>query len=388
MTDPRVPVELRGSTGESLFAWEELRLRDQFTDPLGDVTLRARPERKNLQRYNTLLDKGERVTIHINGAKQGTYLIDTVRKSVNNDGVTFEVQCKSLLVTAYAGSIDPKVRLKQDDDVSATDILLDALRDYGFTTIIGDARASVEAITGKPIGSRGPAIPLEQLKVQQAQGGEAESAYNFCARICNHLGVCLRVDANGTLLVSAPDYEQDPIYTIVQSFDGSGPIGDRILSLTITDTNENQYSECEVRGQAAMKKKRQVARREPLSLLSGSVAFPDRPPYRSSIAPFKPKRIVDRKARDEARCEAVAELALGLRAADAFVISVELDGFLSTTGRVWAVDTVADIHAEAFGIRESMWIKSRTLTRGRDGDKTQLELIPLGSLSLGQLQLS
>ena len=113
---------------------------------------------------------------------------------------------------------------------------------------------------------------------------------------------------------------------------------------------------------------------------------PDHPAYSATAAPYKPLLITDKNARDAEACARVATLALGLRAANARSVTGSVDGFVSMTGRVYNVNTVAWVVVEADGIDEDMWVSEvvRTLDRN-GGQKTRLTLLPLGALVLGEM---
>lgn len=370
-------------------SWESFTLRDAFTDPLGDFSFVARPPRAKVDAYRERLRKGELVTVFADEANQGTMLITTVDTTIGRDGVTFQVSCKTPLVTPYEGSVDPRLSLSTKVDVPVTDAVLSALRPYGFTTIIGDSAASVDAITGRPIGQRRAPIVVDALKHGDAKAQESETAYAFCARIFSRLGVALRCAVDGTLLITAPDYDQEPAYTLVQSFTGGAPRGDVMLSdppIVVHDSNDGQFATCTVRG-TQPDRDGQARTAEPKTEVRASSVLPSRSAYRSPIvAPHKPKFIKDKNARDTARSQSVAKLALGLRAVDAFSVSCSVDGFRSATGRVWAVDTIAHVFIEAAGIDEPMWISERMLEQTRGGgQRTSLKLIPKGALVLGDL---
>lgn len=63
----------------------------------------------------------------------------------------------------------------------------------------------------------------------------------------------------------------------------------------------------------------------------------------------------------------------------------EVDGFVSSTGRIWQVDTIARVVVAAYDLDEEMWVLERVLTQDvGQGQKTRLTLIPKGALVLGE----
>jgi prophage tail gpP-like protein len=112
----------------------------------------------------------------------------------------------------------------------------------------------------------------------------------------------------------------------------------------------------------------------------------NRPPYSSSVAIYKPEIITDKESRDLKAAKNTATLKLGLAASKAFVVKGTVDGFTSSTHRVYTVDTVAHVVVAAAGVDQRMWVLSRTFTQSADGGQlTELEFIGLGALVLGEV---
>lgn len=371
-------------------SWTRWHLKDSFTDPLGSVELTAVPPRERIEEYRNRLDKGELVTVFINEANQGGYLIQTVQGTIGSNGVEFAVTCHTPIVTPYQGSVDPKFSRKYDTDVPADEVVLEALFPYGFDSIIADSDADVSAITGKPLGRGGGKRRRKSkaaMKLGEAQAHDGEAAYAFSARIFTRLAVALRMSPTGTLMLTAPNYDQDAAYSLVQSFDPDVP-GDRFLidpPVTIVDTNDNQFSECILRG-ARADKPGTTQTSTPEVRITSAELNPARPAYRSIAAAYKPLIIKDKCSRDPERARSVAKLALGIRAAKAFVVKGYVDGVISTTGRVWSVDTIARTRIDAWGLDEDMWILGREIMGDKDkGQLAMLELLPKHALQLGDV---
>ena len=269
--------------------------------------------------------------------------------------------------------------------MSVEDAILQALAPYGLSAIIADNRSHVEAISGKPIGNKAAKTTVSALKHRDAQAHDGETAYAFCSRIFNRLGVVLRLAWNGQLMIGAPDYKQDPLYRLVQDFDQS-QVGDRFLAdppIEITDSNDGQFSHVIVRG-APLDAVGQTQTARPSASVAATDINAQRPAYASTAAAYKPLYVKDKNARDALRCTARAQLEHGTRAAQAFRVVGEVDGFVAQTGAIWSVDTIADVRIDAHDMHEDMWILERVFTQSRDGgQRTRLTLLPVGTLVLG-----
>lgn len=400
MQGRRASVRMQFNDGSAFDEWLLFELRETYSDPLGEVKFTAAPAAARLPHYFAHLQKGELVSVFVNDVLQGTYLIQTVDTLIDpKSGVALSVVCHSVLITPYQGSVKQPFSFKSTNSPApVSNVVLDVLRPYGFTNFIGDTAASVDVRTGVPVNGGRKPITVDALKVDQCTAQESETAYQFLARALTRLGVFLRVSPDGTLVAEAPDYEQAPAYTLVQSDDPT-IAGDRFFGpIRIHDTNDSQFSECRVRG-VQSDKAGQTQTAQPVATVTAAELFPDHPPYKSigvtgSAAPagYKPLEIRDKNATSIERCRGVAALALGLRAKEAFVIEGEVAGFVSTTERVWSVGTIVNVQIDAYlpdgrsGFRAPMFVMERVLTRDREGgDRTHLRLIPKGFFTLGDI---
>lgn len=380
-------LTLHFSDGSVIGAWEEFSLTDEYTDPLQPMHLTTSPPREKVQEYAQLLQKGEKVTAKINGVPQSTSLIETVKTKIAPEGgVTFTISGKSLLAPIYGGCVDPPdFTFRSKSDTPVSNVVLKIAAPYGLTKLVGDERANRDAITGRPIGNQGPKLAVDALKHHEAQAHEGETAYGLISRIVTRLGICVRPSWDGVLMLSQPNYAQAPSYAVVQSF-AQGVKGDYFVgAVHLDDTNEGQFSEARVRGQMPDRYHATRAARPTATFSAADLGDGTFLSYKSSVAPFKPKIILDKNARDRDRCTSVAMLALGHPARKAFTVTGEVAGFSATTGSVWNVDTIATVQLDALGIKADMWILEREFKQDRRGGQTtRLVLIPKGFLVLGE----
>jgi hypothetical protein len=382
----RSTVRMNFGDGSKIDAWLQFSLRDTYTDPLGQLDFTTAPIRERISDYRQRLRKGELVTVLANEVNQGTFLITTSKMLISKDaGVIFQITCKSPLATSQEGSVNPKLSFASESDAALADVILEALEPYGLNTIASDAAANVSALTGRSLTSRGGKVTTERFKTSEAQAQDNERAYQFCARLLSRRGVALRTTVEGTLLLGAPNYDQETAYTLVQDFDGSLR-GDRFIdTVEVTDTNDEQYSECRVRGLSLDRRGRSRGQ-QPVAIVTSAEMFPNRPAYSGGVgSEYKRLDILDKDSRDVEQCRSVAKHALGMRARNAFTVTGEVDGFVSSTGRIWQVDTLARTIVQAYDLDEEMWVLERVLTQDVEGgQKTRLTLIPKGALVLGE----
>lgn len=384
-TRNRVRAALHFTDGTVIDTFQTFDWRDTVTDPLGSITLETRPIRSNFAFYRELLSKGELVTLLINDVSQGGFLIQDSDRVYGPRGMSIKVTCHSVLVTPFEGDVDPDLSLTSPTDISVEETILKVLGPYGFHAIVSDPRAHASAISGKPIGGGKTSLLVSDLKQKDTIAHAGETAYQFCARVFTRLGVCLRVQYDGTLLIGAPDYSGAPVATVVMSTK-PGTQGDYFVGdVHVHESNAHQFSECNVRGMRAVQLGEPNAAR-PSATVKAVDVLPARSAYRSTVAPYKPKTFEDKSSRDPDRAESVAQFELGMHAKDAFWVEGEVDGWISSTGVIWTVDTMVRVVIEPEGIDEPMYVLERTFTESdRDGQKTKLKLIPSGALILGKI---
>jgi len=396
-------VTMRLSDGFTISEWSSFSWRDTFTDPLGALDFELKPQRDQIADYYRRIQKGDKVELFVNQRKQGIFVILARPVTIDRGaGTVIKIRCASLLAIPYQASVDPDIATHYPSDSPVSVVVLKAFAPFGFTDIKADTAASRRAMTGATLNGAKPAFDVKALKHKDAQAQEGESAYAFAARFWTRLGVMLRVDLDGVLQLAAPDYVQSASYALVQDFDGK-TAGNRMLDgIEIEDSNDEQFSECTVRG-VSPDDAGQTSSARPVARVAvtgtpttGKEVFPNVKPtylpfgghaYRSpsTAFPYKPRHLLDKSARDTKRCASAATFVMGLKAAKAFSISCEVDGIVSAEGHPWAVDMVASVSIDAIGLSEDMWILERTMTLdGARGLRTRLVLLPLGALVLGE----
>lgn len=392
---PTSRVQLAFGDGSTLAEWQSVGLRDSFADPIGEFRLSSAPITAGgvLAFYRERLQKGELVALKIDDVPQFVGLIRTVKTRVSDAGTILEISGGTPLITPYEGAAveDPNDYTKElsfhseNHDVGVRDLVLRVLKPYEFTQLVGDDGEHVDLTSGKKRRKKAKALTVEQLTQRDAIAHPGETAYQLLSRVITRLGVCLKVRWDGVLYLTRPDYEQEISYTVGQTRDERF-VGDRFFGeIEVNDTNDNQFSEICVRGQAPENPDLTTSSR-PVAVVASSAINADRPPYRSTVARYKPKVIKDKSARDRSRAESTAKLALGLAAGSAFSISGTVGGWTARTGRIWTVNTLARVVIEQLQIDETMFLISRTLIQEADGGQSaQLMFVPKGYVVLGDL---
>jgi prophage tail gpP-like protein len=391
-------IELAFADGTTFSEWQTVSLRDSFVDPIGEFSVSSSLTQAGgvLKRYRQYLQKGQLVSLRINDIPQFVGLIQTVEKTISDEGIVFTVSGGTPLITPYEGaavedSTDYSKELSfhsENSDVPVADVLKRIFRPYfgADPVIVGDDGQHIDLTSGKKRTKKAARLTLENLTQRDAIAHPGETAYQLASRLLTKLGCCLKMRWDGALLVTRPDYDQEISYTVGQSFRDVFP-GDRFFGpVRVRDTNEGQFSECAVRGTIPDDPESTLASR-PIGVVASTTINATRPPYSAaSYAAYKPKVIKDKSARDRSRVDSVAKLALGLGATNAFTVTGTVGGWIARSGRVWTPGTLARVVVDVDEIDETMFLLSRTFIQEPDGGQyTQLTFIPKGYLVLGDL---
>jgi prophage tail gpP-like protein len=398
----RARIELRFADGNPIDTWETFSLRQNYIDPLDDFQLTvSNPAPAKRDSYLSRLRKGERVTLWANGTQQATCEIVTVNgKTSRTDGWTLTINAKSTLHAAFAGGADPNYGKNLEADTPVRDVILDVLGPYGFDSIVFDTSADVGAISGKNLQGRAPAVALNDIKLKDFQSPNKGdmSAYQYCASLFTRFGLVLRTDREGKLLLGQPDFEQAAAYTVEQDrfrfYDGDLMMGD----INWTDTNDGQHSHYVVRGGKNESPSATSATSPVAGVIVPDYSLPDDAPfakvslealkpgrhlYRSTASPYKPKFWRDEKSLEVARALSFARSMAAQRGSSGFQVKCTVDGLLSRTQRIWAIDTIGRVVVGDIGLDENMWLLETTKHGSRQGGQhTELTWVPLHSLDL------
>jgi prophage tail gpP-like protein len=446
--------------GDSLEMWMGFTLRESFLDPLGSFSVQVSPIVEKFTEYVEKLSKGSVVRLVVGDNVQATGVITTQTISIGKGGATISLTIKGMLSAAYESSISPTFSVSSKSDVPVSEFIMTVMapffdnRELDLNNKTGaDLLLKSGRQTGSPLFNLPAPVPVKTLKVNKLKAQKGETVYAFVSRMISRLGFILKTDVYGGLLLDRPIYEQDASYTLVCGSEDTVPqIKDSNLMLegiTITDSNDGQFSEIVVRGQTNTVKignpypartnpkeglpptnanltpppVKQASRTNtpiagvrlegaidvytddyknterwfeipkgrkamifPYKAVSYSELPSSRHHYKSIVQPYKPKFSEDKLSRDTARCRTFAGLMFGVRSPSGYMIRCSVHGFVAATGAMWTPNTVVRVVIDKLGIDENMWIFAREFSANRgQGQVTNLTLMPLGALVLGEI---
>lgn len=210
---------------------------------------------------------------------------------------------------------------------------------------------------------------IERLRLPEAKPRIGECIWEFIDRHCRRFGVMPWIDAEGRLVISSPDYDQEPLFQLRRHLDASAhPGGNNILEGGFAQDWQALSSECTVYGRAFGSD----AARSPFHATETN---PNQPLYRPLV-------IHDATVRSEEEAARRARRELNRQNAAAFVLEYEVAGH-GQGSLIWAQDTTVDVIDEEIAVEGIYYVTSRKFVgNGKDGPRTHLRLVPLGAIVL------
>lgn len=224
-------------------------------------------------------------------------------------------------------------------------------------------QTTVRARRGHASGMTGSDV--EHLTVAEAKPAVGETCWDFIDRHCRRLGVLPWVSADGKLILSSPDYDQDPRWRIRRTLNGRES---NVLAGGVVEDFGALASEVTVYGRTGGSD----ATRSPFHATETNA----RQPF------YRPVVLNDPSVRSTEEATRRARRELNRQNEQAFVLEYDLHGH-GQGDYVFAIDTVADVLDEHIGVEGLFYVTARTFRGSRqNGRTTRLRLIPLGAIVL------
>ena len=356
------------------------------------------------------LRPGAAVELTVNGGVQATGYIDSIDYSVSrNGGTQIFIGGRDVLAQAVDACADPTQSLKAGQTLE--DALVSLFAPFGWSEpeqfiIANDADRNVKtgSSRGTPLtkgGKKKGPKPLKSYVLHQLRPHSREGVFEFAARIANRFGLWIWATASGDqLVVSRPDFETDPFYTLRLNKDGTSNVLESSVRFDISDQPTvivaDGYS-----GGGEFGRSRIKSITANTAVFTSDAAFLDpwkKYPDASRVLghAFETPGYVPRNRTlylhdDESQTQEQLdnfvrrELALLQRKSLTARYTVEGHGQMTPDGFVpWTVDTTVRVEDDIAGLHETLYVLGRTFRKSRaSGTTTTLELIRLNTISFG-----
>jgi prophage tail gpP-like protein len=286
--------------------------------------------------------------------------------------------------------IDPSLVIRQGETLGGAIRL--AASPVGIDTVLDNSDASLRnARTGGRAGKRPPSF-FQQLELEDLRPSPELGAFEFCSRIAARHGATIQPSTKrSTLMLSAPDYEQQPSYAIRRRIGASS--GNNIISAEATRDYSSipSYmlftSKSFTRGGSSLPASVTYDVMEVAESYAGELyqataqvlVTGRRKPPGGQLGQSQLYRLryqQDNDSKNLAQLQRVALRQMSEFLKETLIYSVSLRGHVDpNSGLYWAVDTIVDVDDEVADVREQMWVASRTFRFDESGGATtDLEL--------------
>jgi len=397
-------VELRDWNGYE-FARDMLTPSDSFSFDLGDERL---PDS-----HRRALKLGERVRPYIDNVCLAEGYIDSVEIGADRGGgLTYAINGRDRLGQALDAVVDPTFQLKEN--ATLIDLLRRMYEPFGWVNdehFVFDNTANRVATAGDRNGKLSKAkktfgAEKKDHRLHQTKPYNHESVFHFTSRVAQRFGLWIWPSVDGEkLIISKPDFDQEPAFTLRRDRAGNGNILDGTVRYDMTEqpaviiadgfSGGGEFGKSRIRAYAVnpilgltdegehTDDVKALLKRFPdaveNTLPAASFAF------RATNIPFRPMFLHDDESKTPEQLNAFVkrELSLILRKALTCHYTVEghgmnVDGAFSA----WTPDTLVAVRDDAAELHETMYVLGVHYSKRRmsPGTTTRLDLVRLNSI--------
>jgi prophage tail gpP-like protein len=188
---------------------------------------------------------GAKVAVTLNGVTQSIGYIDDLHYSGSRkSGSLLEIRFRDWLARAVDAELDPNgVRYK--DGMTLDQLITQTFAPFGIQAFVNDNYANRDAIRGRTYGvksSQRKRKPINDpiYKLQALKPYDAEGVFTFASRVSQLMGLWIWPAVDGkTLIVSTPEFDQDPSYQIHLRLDASD-VHNNVIDWDVTKSRKQQ----------------------------------------------------------------------------------------------------------------------------------------------------
>lgn len=375
------------------------------TRSLSDATRRA-------------LQPGAPVAVTVDGLIQSQgYIDDVTTTGSRSAGTVTTIEGRDWLSPAIDCHVDPLLQFSINQTL--LDVLQGALGPFGVQNFVADNDANRNVITGRIYGTKTTKTGKisKNVLAHRVKPYPREGAFNFASRMAQRFGLWIWPGSDAqSVIVSTPDFLQEPRYTITVKNDTTA-FQNNVISAHVCKSRKEQPSVIYGFGygsgvefayathrsgiinpliNAGGTQLQQLQKRYPdikfyitpqipavnssttntnePGALTGTVDFPMNDPN------ARPLYLYDSESHTRDELDAFLRREWAFRARKAITATYEIEGH-KLGGQAIAVDTIVNVDDDVSNLHVPMWVLSRHFSKNAGGGtKTRLELILPGTM--------
>lgn len=373
-----------------------------------------------------------------NDAGTVSQMLGRIEISEPGEGLARKFSGRDYLCDLVECHTDPTMKVKDEETLGS--IITLAASVCGIDTVVSDGDISMRNIrTGKSIAAKAPPVDFREFKLKEFKPNVGEGIFEFLNRIAARHGATIQPsDSRDTVVLTAPNFNQESTFTLRRTLTGSGNIkggfarrnysnvptvlfsqgkfgsstetrttGSLFISIAdLMNMVENETGKVSAAAQKALDNlkivqtgvgvNRTTTTKTPRAsvalnannatqfsgeiaetLLNNSVITRTKPGTKND--PLKAYRfhyIKDEQSRTIDQLQSASKRRFSELAKNCLTYSCTVSGHVDPkTGAFWAIDTMADVYDEIERVDEKMWIHSREFRFSKEsGAETDLEL--------------
>jgi prophage tail gpP-like protein len=332
------------------------------------------------------------VKLYINGCCQVIGRIDRIQGIKGTTAL--KVMGRDYLADIVDSTMDPTYQVGAGMTIG--EMILEVFKPWGITGVLSDGGLTRDIRTGKQPYQPDP-LDLEQLRLEDLRAEENQGVMEFASRIVARHGFTIQpAGTRDTVLIVRPQYAQPALYPLERPGNIHEAIADRNYTNVPTVTLG--------RGRAGGNKHQVGGSRSVFPTFSGGAPSSigtlrevlaittadnnlavtrelrydpkkgDNTVYGYTPPVYKPLFFRDKDSRNDAQVERAVRRMVAERLRETLSYNVEVRGHSeSTSGAVWALDTIAQVNDSLEQVREPLWIADRTFyDDGTSGPMTEM----------------
>lgn len=360
--------------GTELKQWNSYTIDSEFLTPTDGWSFTVGDERLQSDASYALLRPDARVQIWVDGTLQLTGIIDSVDwQSSPDGGTTCTVQGRDVLRTLCKANIWPGFSVKDLTLDKMVEKVLGIYYPEDTPSLFTDNSAQREVLALSGAFSPKDRSAKQKKLIERAQAHPNEGAFEFLSRNLRRFGLWIWATADGNVVVSGPEYDQEPAYWVTRQRGGRGA---HWPSSGFRHDRTSVPTYMMVRGKSTGK---EWEKTEVHGVATDTDAL-----YPNVV---EPSYVQHDEAKDVEQCEAFARQELSRLKQNERLYTVTGVGHRDRhTGNIFAVDTLAAVDDEFTGVRETMYVAGRTFRKDLGGGTTtELRCVPLGAIQFSDV---
>lgn len=346
------------------------------------------------------------VRLYINGACQVIGRIDG-HEGVPQSGGALRVFGRDYLADVVDATVDPQFEVQKDWSIEqALEVLL---RPFGITKIESSNIDALAVLLGKVAGAtlRGKGKRKRNVRLEDFKAEDNLGVGELLSKILARQGyLWLPGKARDEIVIDAPDYDQDPLFSLTRP--------GNIIDASANRDYRNVPTVTVARGRGNFSNDTATSTRQQYPTWSGdrapgrelaksdevqrilerfdsvSSVIEERADLKSHAVPlpgtlYRPLFYRDQDSRNQEQLDSAVKRMIAERLRDTLTYDVTMRGHVeSTSGTVYAVGTIAEVADTIEDVNERLWCFERTLENQENGPRALLKYIRPNSYVLDE----